>query len=538
MDLQMHHRRFDWLNFLLTDKRNVLRIAICGCFNSGKTSLINLLFGLNLPVKTVTATGTLTKIYFGTKLFYADFADGTRRRITEKELNDLILVKKKTADGISRNEAVTAAWVGCPNELLQGGEVEFWDTPGLEDAENLDTLTSKAVSQCDVVIFVMDSRRLLSMSDKNFLTVRLKQMVGSNIIVVINKTDLLEPEETWEMIDETLEQLDGFGNKSCGWCPVFTSASKKDSRIKSLRARLMKICGDRSKRSDCLAIARAAKIKTFAEEWLKILQRDLQEVEAEFNKDSAKLKSEQTAIIVELEKNYKSDLTQIRHLMNLSACKFDDISIWRQALEAVKTEKAWEKNYVDLSKKIMSEQMKSIFAEIHMTAENNLSKKNYPSCFPLRDVDTTAIWASMDWGKNFDVNNTGGMIGGVAAGAAIGSFIPVIGTAIGAGIGFFAGMARDVSADNSALKDFQATCFGNTIQSYQQNPASVAKNLAENFRDALFESMRKDFDDRKNGELERFGKRQASLKDEFAKRRKFLTDYADKAQRQLTRATI
>ena len=39
-----------------------MRIAICGKFKSGKTSLLNLLLGLDLPVRAITATKLITRI--------------------------------------------------------------------------------------------------------------------------------------------------------------------------------------------------------------------------------------------------------------------------------------------------------------------------------------------------------------------------------------------------------------------------------------------------------------------------------------------
>lgn len=67
-----------------------MRIAVCGKFKSGKTSLLNLLLGIVLPVRAVTAAKLVTQIEKGT-LSFQESDDAKRMQISPQERNRLIL---------------------------------------------------------------------------------------------------------------------------------------------------------------------------------------------------------------------------------------------------------------------------------------------------------------------------------------------------------------------------------------------------------------------------------------------------------------
>lgn len=520
MNLEEHRRRLEKLGELKNEDRKVLRIAICGSFNSGKTSLLNALLGTNLPVKNVTTTGTLTKIHFGNKI-QAEFADGFLRTISEKELKEFVTVKEKNLNGIRRSEAVTI-WVGCRNELLKAGTIEFWDTPGLSDDKNLDEITSRAVEECDVVIFVMDATHLLSLSDKYFLAFKLAKSVGRNIIVAINKTDLLDQEELNEVIEEACERLSNFGNGNCGCGPVFTSANPKTLRITDLKNRLKRIVKDNIRRSTCIDTARRAKIKTFAEESLQFLEEDLRAIEDMLKLD---LEQEQQKRFYLTEQSHLENFTKIHNYIDLQIRKLYDDSMWRQTLEQVQREENWEKNYVELSSKVMRETLEQIFSNMKTTAENFSSC--YPSLKSLSPLNTETVWTHMNWGENFKDEHFGGMLSGAATGAAIGSAIPVIGTGVGAVAGLFVGAYRDNSENEKAKQSYQETCIDNTITAYLNAPAKVAENIAEAFRKNFLNAITKDFLDGIKSDLKidaHFAKKHLALKELLEKIRSQQTE--------------
>lgn len=495
VNLKEHKNRLERLKALIADERKILRIAVCGSFNSGKTSLLNLLFGLNLPVKGVSTTGVITKIRLGNR-FQAEYANGLLRTVSERELNDIIAVKK-TSKGVVQSEVVTA-WVGCRSELLPDGTLEFWDTPGLEDDNILDELTRTAVEQCDVVIFVMSAQRLLSLSDKYFLALKLKESVGNNIVAVINQIDLLTSQDEREVLDDARYMLADFGNRYCGVGPVFTSANPETLQIKDLKNRLMRIVKNKQRRSDCLTAARKAKIKNFSAEWLSILNEDLKATEAALN-----FGGKQAEELYHLERKHDLTKRNLSQDIDLYIRKFDDVSFWQKTLDQVKTEDEWEKNYIALSATALKSAMKKIFEDIGVVFHKYLNMIEYPSCNPFlwSKINIDDIWAKMDWGKNFDDAHFGGMLSGAITGAGLGSVIPLIGTGIGMVTGFAVGAYRDGSKNEEAQKYFQATCVNNTILAYQNFVADEAKNIVEAFKKNLFVMMDQDFTDRIKREL-------------------------------------
>lgn len=76
----------------------------CGKFKSGKTSLLNLMLGTDLPVKSTTATGIITKVIYG-KASAVKMKDGEIKSTPRQELYDYISVVDKNLDGITISDA-------------------------------------------------------------------------------------------------------------------------------------------------------------------------------------------------------------------------------------------------------------------------------------------------------------------------------------------------------------------------------------------------------------------------------------------------
>ena len=283
--------------------------------------------------------------------------------------------------------------------MLKDGAIEFWDTPGLDDDKALDEITSRAVEECDVVIFVIEVGHLLSLSDKSFLAFKLAQSVGSNIIVAINKIDLLDQEELNEVTEEARARLSNFGNGNCGCGPVFTSANPKTIQITDLKNRLKRIVKDDSRRSKCLDTANKTKIKTFAEESLQLMEEELRTMEDTLKTFYGNFVQERLDHFYLLEQTHLENITKIRRYIDSQIYKLDDVSMLRQTLEQVRREEDWEKNYVELSSQSMRAALGKIFFNIQKATENFSSY--YPSLKSLPPLDSEIIWRHMDWGKKF-----------------------------------------------------------------------------------------------------------------------------------------
>lgn len=251
-----------------------MRIAICGKFKSGKTSLINLLFGLALPVQAVTATRLVTQIERGERC-YRVLEDGTRVEITAEERDKLIL-GEIDAD-ISQPVRIA---VGCDSKLLgEAGEVEIWDTPGLEDTPELTEITMRALEQCDLAILIFDANKFGSWYEKMTLE-NLQDMLGGNVVYVINRIDLLNTAEDLAHVQRSAKYLlEDYGNDIVGYGKtLFTSASPTAPDIGALYDFLHTLSSDRRMRRMLCEAAAESHMKGALVKWIEILTEDINSV--------------------------------------------------------------------------------------------------------------------------------------------------------------------------------------------------------------------------------------------------------------------
>lgn len=471
---------------ILNEQRDVMRFAVCGRFKSGKTSLLNLLLGLDLPVKVTTATGIVTKIKYGVK-DTIQLSDGTYRQVSKEELNKYIAIKGKTLDGVKIGEAVTA-FTGSKSDLMQKGEVEFWDTPGLEDDYRLTEITLNAVEQCDAVIFVLDATKFLSQTEKMLLNGKLQERVGNNIIIAVNRLDMLNEDGRQQIYHES-ESLKGLGNHICGYDPVFTCAASDYQNIDDLLHRVSNICSNSRQRKTCIDSARKARIHTFAEKWLELLRSDYEQV----TQEKIKLEREQEEFISshqkKLEDSYRKDKVALIRSIQTASFALDSTSEWTNTLQKMHSVQNWEYNYVALSQEAMTSGLRDIFNSIMYAAESSVSKIEYSECFPFPEISRARVWDRMNWGSNFSANNSGGMLTGAVTGAIAGSVIPFIGTFFGAAAGFILGAGHDASQDEAEKSAFQKRCITNTISAFQNGPAGIAKQEIQRFQDTVLRRM-------------------------------------------------
>lgn len=248
-----------------------LRIAVCGKFKSGKTSLLNLLFGLDLPVQAVTATTLVTRIEKGVGS-YLESGDGTRVEITPNERNKLILGTKKP-DG---NPAVSII-VKCDSPLLGSeGTVEFWDTPGLEDAPGLTEITMQALDLCDLAILVFDANKFGSWYEKITLE-NLQELLGGNVVYVINRVDLLNTAEDLANVKRSAEYLlEDYGNTLLGHGTIlYTSASPNNPDISALYRFVSTLADDSQMRRSLRRTAAGHQLKCMLGKWTSSLTEDM-----------------------------------------------------------------------------------------------------------------------------------------------------------------------------------------------------------------------------------------------------------------------
>lgn len=482
-----HAQKLKEFEELINLQSDVLRIAVCGKFKTGKTSLLNLLLGLDLPVMAVTATGVVTKIICHAPMT-AEFEDGSRKQISKSELNQYITVAGKDLDGIQYSEAVSVD-VPCESPFMMDGRVEFWDTPGLEDDKRLTEITMNAVRKCDLVVLVMNAAQILSQKEKMFLY-QVQEMLSGNMLVVINRWDMLRDDEKPGVRKTAENFLKKFGNDLCGYgrC-MMTSANPEAPDIVSLRNRLYDICEEDGLRRKYIDHSRSARINYFAAKWDELLEQDIVQLESYLESRQKTAAEEQDRKITELAKEYREKKNQVKNALSEIMCRVDQRSHWTEALKTVKNTTGWETNYVKLSTDIMKKTLRDIYQKAREITGTFFPARNFPECYPLPVMSEEKVWDKMVWGCNYATTNSGGMVAGAAAGAVAGSVIPVIGTFTGAVFGFVAGAIRDAGKDEKDREKYKSSCINKTVTAFFQGPSANAKREIQNYMDELFQRL-------------------------------------------------
>ena len=171
----------------------LFRIAVFAPFNYGKSTLINALLGKRtLPIDLIPTTGAAIQVRYAEKL---------QTQITLKSGNiikeDGTKILEEYAlldDQRCMRDDVAKVEVGCPHPFLKTG-VEFLDLPGTNDREAQDNLVKDQLLTADLIIQVLDARKLMTLGERENLRDWLIDRGINTVIFVVNFLNLLEPEE-------------------------------------------------------------------------------------------------------------------------------------------------------------------------------------------------------------------------------------------------------------------------------------------------------------------------------------------------------
>lgn len=176
--------------------KNSLSIAIVGDFKRGKSTFINSLLGEEiLPSDVLPTTATINRITYrlnpGAEVY---FKDGSSQEIPIHKLSDY--VTKLTSESEAIATTVKEATIYYPLAYCQNHQVEFIDTPGLNDEANMTTATLSALHQCEVAIMVISAHSPFSIDEGNFLIQNLLRNGIRRVFFIVNAIDLFNhPEE-------------------------------------------------------------------------------------------------------------------------------------------------------------------------------------------------------------------------------------------------------------------------------------------------------------------------------------------------------
>lgn len=178
-------------------------LVVLGEFNHGKSSFVNALLGEALLPSGVTPTTAVIH-----HIEYADepsasivFASGAKQRISTEE------VRKLTATGERPPEPIAYVEIGHPADVLKG--IVLVDTPGVNDLSlQRADITYGYIPRSDAVLFLLDAGQVLKESERVFLQSKLIGQARDKIVFIINKADILSPDEREEALRYVRENLE------------------------------------------------------------------------------------------------------------------------------------------------------------------------------------------------------------------------------------------------------------------------------------------------------------------------------------------
>ncbi len=183
-------------------------LVVLGEFNHGKTTFVNaLLGGPVLPMGVTPTTAVIHQVVHGEKGARVVEESGQTRSVAWSDVGSYVV------GGTSPAEAVRYLEVSHPAPLLSnaeggGGGVVLVDTPGVNDLNSTRAeITYSYIPRADAVLFLLDAGQILKESERRFLAEKLLAQSRDKVLFIINKIDLLEPEEKAQAMAYARTQL-------------------------------------------------------------------------------------------------------------------------------------------------------------------------------------------------------------------------------------------------------------------------------------------------------------------------------------------
>ena len=170
-------------------RSSTYRIAVFGPFNYGKSTLLNALLGdKTLPMDLVPTTGAAIIVKYGAEpLTRITHTDGT---VTEETgtsaLKDYAVLNEQRE---MRTDVVEVE-VYCAHPLLKLG-IELIDLPGTDDQQAQNDLVQKQLLSADLVIQLLDGRKLMTLAERENLRDWLLDKGIHTVIFVVNFLNLM-----------------------------------------------------------------------------------------------------------------------------------------------------------------------------------------------------------------------------------------------------------------------------------------------------------------------------------------------------------
>lgn len=206
---------------ILSEIQNELKedrfiVSVIGEVKKGKSTMLNALLKHNIeicPTDVIELTAAITILKYGVK----ERAVVTLRNNQQRQVDLSDLLDYVSKDGRYNKETLSIT-IYLNNPYLNNNII-LVDTPGVNSPDiNRQSITEDWLSSSDAAIFLVTPEELISESEKRFL---LKKVVNDNniksILVVINKVDTPNDEDTIEQVNYIKEKVNEFINYTTGF---------------------------------------------------------------------------------------------------------------------------------------------------------------------------------------------------------------------------------------------------------------------------------------------------------------------------------
>ncbi len=307
------------------------RIAVFGPFNYGKSTLLNAMLGQRtLPIDLIPTTGAAIRVKYGEELqTRITLKDG--RKISEQG-TDILKQFAILDDNRRMREDVAEVEVFCYHPFLQTG-VEFLDLPGTNDREEQDNLVRDQLLSADLVIQLLDARKLMTLGERENLRDWLLDRGIKTVVFVVNFLNLMEPDEQKQIysrlrfVAESFRSdlPDNFSNLyRVDALPALRARLKGDASaiqttgLVAFESALQSIVAIQQEKSGGYKVGRVEAIATQLTQYLQTKTQTIStELAAAQTKHNTKIQIQQKAEKL-IKQGFENSLTELRNWLTLS----------------------------------------------------------------------------------------------------------------------------------------------------------------------------------------------------------------------------
>jgi len=498
---------------LLDTQRDHIRIVFGGHFKSGKSTLLNGLIGRSvLPTGDLRETGAGCEIRSGWRNRGQSYRGASQLASFEPTAG---AIKRWSSlvehDGRQRRTSELADRIEIVLNTRAVPKGVVWvDSPGINDAAEMDQRAQEIARSADLLVWVLSSKACLSEPEMEFLARHTAHAKGRSVLLVLNCFLSEVSEQAWatflkERVPVHLDRIKKFGpdlnlDESVlrGVIPVVAaSMSGARDRLELRRTLVDTLATAGGVRrvgwlpflepkfapavnlSHAASEARCARLNATTEEVLAGLEKVAALEKSAF--ENAHRKHEAWKQNLQRRKVASDQISRaITDALAAFAATFtSEASSYADGIgRPLSRDDTYTNELRDLMRWVSANAQADLLTQIERALEHaGLEVANGPSLKTIVSKRMTAGTISISVPNNTVEGGTavGGAAAGAAAGAAIGSFIPILGTAVGAIVGgLIGGAAGNDSAMEESLRQDHAGLRLNVAAAARQYVNSIS----------------------------------------------------------------